>query len=25
MLYWTVTNLFSILEQEVSTHNLGTI
>lgn len=25
MLYWTTTNLFSILEQEVSTHNLGTI
>ncbi|MFA5394006.1 MAG: membrane protein insertase YidC [Candidatus Ratteibacteria bacterium] len=25
MLYWTVTNLFSILEQELSTHNLATI
>jgi len=25
MLYWTVTNLFSILEQELLTHNLATI
>ncbi|MCX5641718.1 MAG: YidC/Oxa1 family insertase periplasmic-domain containing protein, partial [Candidatus Omnitrophica bacterium] len=25
MLYWTITNLFSILEQKISTHNLKTI
>ena len=25
MLYWTVTNLFSILEQKISTHNLAAI